>query len=88
MSKGKDAKSKKFADAVRILLWGNGDLHHDILTLEKVLAEYDNVEVHPGEANRLTELASYTTVTQYQYLSGDEWNEPEEPNWTCDDDDD
>lgn len=68
-------KADKFADAVRVLLWGNGDVHDQIKDLEKVLAEYDEVPVKPGEMNRLAQITNWhVTVKDIEYYSSDLWN--------------
>lgn len=63
----------KFADAVRQLLWGNGDIRTDALELEKVLREYEGVDLSPDQ-NRIAQIADSLAPMEHQYFSGEHWN--------------
>lgn len=66
----------KFADAARQLLWGNGDIKADALELEKVLREYEEVDLSPAE-NRIAQIADSLAPMERQYFSGEHWNKVE-----------
>lgn len=68
-------KADKFADVVRILLWGNGDLKNDIATLENVLAEYDSVTPKVTDSSRLERMTKALNPEGYAHLSGENWND-------------
>lgn len=64
-------KADEFADAVRLLLWGNGDLNAHITDLQKLLEKHDGV-ANPG-ANKLTQLANHIHPADYRWYSY-KWN--------------
>lgn len=67
-------KNENLADAVRVLLWGNGDLHQNILDLENALAKHDATPVNTADRNRLTQVVDYLNTPAYAMFSGEVWN--------------
>lgn len=71
-------KADRFADAVRILFYGNGDMLAYLRDLEKILSEHDGTK--PDYNNRIMQFVKRDMFlngpSAYHYFSGNEWNEP------------
>jgi len=61
------------ADAVRVLLYGNGDLYRQIEGVARLLAIEDGTR--PSGFNKLELIAERLEhLEEYDYFSGEEWN--------------
>lgn len=69
MNMGK--KADKFADAVRVLLCGDGDLREQIRDLQILLEKHDGTSI--GTSNKLTQIADHLHPADYTYYSF-RWN--------------
>lgn len=69
------SKEDKLANAVRILLYGNGDLRGLVADLEQSLDEYDGVR--PSWTSKLSLISKNLQEEDdpmYDWFSGNKWN--------------
>lgn len=69
----KDAR-EKLGDAIRILLWGNGDLVEQIRDVQQALEEYDGVDFDTPNRLELIAFRLQDEVDAYEWFSGANWN--------------
>lgn len=61
----------RFADATRLLLYGNGDTKSLVRDLANILSEYD--ECKPMGKDKLTFILDNLNEGDYDHISSDEW---------------